>query len=142
RDLVGPVPGGEVEGLHLAQVHGDGADVAEEAHPTAVGGDVDLLGDVGAVEQHGVSAGLALDGVAAVARVPLEHVVAGAHLGQVVAVVAVDDIVAVAAVEGVVALATEDGVPAGPAVHGELDHGAGQGGGGHGVVAAQGVDGE
>ena len=32
-----------------------------------------------AVEQHRVGAVLALDGVAAVARIPLEHVVAGAE---------------------------------------------------------------
>ena len=55
------------------------------ADAAAVGRDVDLLGDVGAVEQHRVGAGLALDGVAAVAGVPDERVVAGAQQGRVVA---------------------------------------------------------
>ena len=45
----------------------------------AVGRDVDVLGDVGAVEQHRVEAGLAFEGVVVVARVPDEGVVAGAH---------------------------------------------------------------
>ena len=44
-----------------------------------------------------VVAGLALDGVAAVAGVPDERVVAGAQQGHVVAAAAVDDVVAVAA---------------------------------------------
>ena len=56
--------------------------------PAAVGRDVDVLGDVGAVEQQRVVAALALDGVAAVARVPDEGVVAGAHQGHVVAAAA------------------------------------------------------
>ena len=69
---------------------------------------VDILVDVGAVEQERVEARLALDHVAAVARVPDEHVVAGAQERHVVAAAAVmtsspplpiDDVVAVAAVE-------------------------------------------
>ena len=75
----------------------DVRDVAEEQGTAAVGRDVDVLGDVGAVEQHRVDAVAALDDVVAVARVPLEDVVAGADLGDVVAAVAVDEIVAVAA---------------------------------------------
>ena len=66
-------------------------------HPPAVGRDVDVLGDVGAEEQHRVGAVLALDRVVAVARVPLEDVVAGAEKRDVVAVVAEDEVVAVAA---------------------------------------------
>ena len=61
------------------------ADVAGEAHPRAVGRDVDFLVDVGAVEHQRVVAGLALDGVAAVARVPDERVVAGAEQRRIVA---------------------------------------------------------
>ena len=53
--------------------------------------------DVGAVEHQRVGAGLALDDVAAVARVPDERVVAVAEQGRVVALVAVDGVVAVAA---------------------------------------------
>ena len=74
-----------------------------------------------AVEEHRVGAGLAFDRVAAVARVPLEHVVAGAQEGRVVALVAVDEVVAVAAEQHVVAVAAEDGVVAGAAVDGDLD---------------------
>ena len=50
--------------------------------------------DVGAVEEQRVGAGLAFDGVAAVAGVPDERVVAGAHQGDVVAASAVDQVVA------------------------------------------------
>ena len=87
-DVVGPAEGVELDLLDAVEVHGDVADVAEEADARAVGGDVDVLADVGAVEQHLVGAVLALDGVAAVARVPLEDVVAGAQEGDVVALVA------------------------------------------------------
>ena len=64
------------------------ADVAGEADAAAVGREVDLLGDVGAVEQHRVVAVLAFDDVAAVAGVPDEGVVAGAEEGRVVAAAA------------------------------------------------------
>ena len=52
------------------------------------------LADDRAVEVDGVGAGLAVHGVAAVARDPLEAVVAAAHLGDVGAGVAVDQVVA------------------------------------------------
>ena len=68
-----------------------------QPHPAAIGRDVDVLGDVGAVEQQRVGAGLALDDVAAVAGVPDERVVAGAEEGRVVAAAADHDVVAVAA---------------------------------------------
>ena len=87
----------------------------------AVGRDVDVLVDVGAVEQHRVGAGLALDDVAAVARVPDERVVAGAQQRHVVAAAAGDQVVAVAAEQHVVAVAAGDRVVAGAAVDGELD---------------------
>ena len=86
----------------------DVGDVAEEPDPSAVRRDVDLLGDDGAVEQHGVGAGLALEGVVVVARVPDEGVVAGAHEGGIVAVAAVEQVVAVAADEDVLAQAAVD----------------------------------
>ena len=54
----------------------------KKPHPAAVGRDVDVLVDVGADEQQRVGAVLALDGVAAVARVPRERVVAGAEEGR------------------------------------------------------------
>ena len=70
--------------------------------------DVEVLGGVAAVEQHRVGAVLALDDVAAVARIPLEHVVAGAEQAGVVALLAVDEVVAVAAQQRVDAVAAED----------------------------------
>ena len=90
-------------------------------HPAAIGRDVDVLVDVGAVEQQRVGAGLALDGVAAVAGVPDERVVAGAEKRHVVAAAAGDDVVAVAADQRVGAVAADDGVVAGAAVDRELD---------------------
>ena len=75
----------------------------KNGHASAVGRDVDVLGDVGAVEQHRVEAGLAFERVVVVARVPDEGVVAGAHQRSVVAVAAVDQVVALAADEDVVA---------------------------------------
>ena len=92
-------------------------------HAPAVGRDVDVLVDVRAVEQHRVGAGLAFDHVAAVARIPLEHVVAGAEQGGVVALLAVDEVVAVAAEQEVGAVAAEDGVVAGAAVDRDADQG-------------------
>ena len=79
------------------------------------------LADVRAVEQHRVGAVLALDGVAAVARIPLEHVVAGAEERGVVALLAVDEVVAVAAEQEVGAVAAEDRVVARAAVDGDRD---------------------
>ena len=78
---------------------------------------------VGAVEEHRVGAGLALDGVAAVAGVPDEGVVAGAHQGHVVAPAAVDDVVAVAADQHVVAVAADQRVVPRAAVHGDRGSG-------------------
>ena len=95
--------------------------VAEEAEPVAVGGQVDLLGAVGTVEQHRVGAVLALDGVAAVARIPDERVVAGTQERDVVAAVAVDRVVAVAAEQRLDALAAGDRVVAGAAVERQGD---------------------
>ena len=89
-----------------------------------------------AVEQHRVVAGLAFDDVAAVTRIPLEHVVAGAQERRVVALVAVDEVVAVAAEQQVGAVAAEDRVVARAAVEGELDQRGEVAGRGDDVVAA------
>ena len=97
----------------------------------AVGGDVELLVDVGAVEEHRVVAGLALDGVAAVAGVPDEGVVAGAHQGHVVAGAADDE---------VVPLAADEDVLAGSAVEGQGDRVRLESTRVDGVVAREGVD--
>src|SRR5689334_12062981 len=64
-----------------------------------VGEQVDVLGCGGAVEEHGVCAVLALDGVATIAGIPGEGVVATAEIGRVVPLAADDVIVAGAAVE-------------------------------------------
>src|SRR5204862_4285757 len=93
----------------------------EEPDALAVGGDINVLADVGAEEEHLVRAGLALDRVAAVTRVPLENVVAGAQEGGVVPLVAVDEVVAVAAQEHVGALAAEDHVVPRAASHSQTD---------------------
>ena len=85
RDRVGAARCVDVERLRTVHVHRDGADVAGESHPPAVGRDVDFLVDIGAVENERVVTGLALDRVAAVARVPDERVVARAEQGRVVA---------------------------------------------------------
>ena len=86
------------EGLGVGEVHRDAGDVAGDPDvAVGVGGDRDVLADVGAVEVLHIDAGLAVDDVRAVARVPLEVVVAGAQAGGVGADVAVDAVVAVAA---------------------------------------------
>ena len=86
-----------IDGLDVVEVHRDVGDVAEQPGVPAVGRDVDVLVDVGAVEHEGVGARLAVDRVAAVARIPDERVVAGTEQGQVVAAPADDEVVALAA---------------------------------------------
>ena len=66
-----------------------------------IGGDVDVLGEVGAIEVESVQAVLTVDGVVEVARIPLEDVVAGAEESDVVARATVEDIVAAATVKRV-----------------------------------------
>ena len=79
RDGVGAAERAEVDRLHVVRVHRDVGDVADEEQSPTVRGHVDPLGDVGAVEPQRVAARLALDRVAAVARIPDEGVVAGAQ---------------------------------------------------------------
>ena len=104
-----------------------------------VGGDVDVLVDVGAVEHQRIEAVLAFDRVAAIARIPDEGVVAAAELRIVVAAAAGDDVVAVAAEQRVVAVAAGDGVVAVAAVERELDQAGEAVSGGEDVVAAVGM---
>ncbi len=139
---VGAAQRAKRNGLDVVEVHDDVGDVAGEAHPPAVGGDVDDLVDVRAVELELVGPGLALDRVAAVAGIPLERVVAGAEEGDVVALLAVDEVVAVAAEQRVGAVAAEDGVVAGAAVDRDGDEGGEIAGGAEAVVAAVHVDDE
>src|SRR5262249_12078066 len=122
RDGVGAAGGGDLDVLHVDEVHGDGADIARERHvPASRGGDVHRLGDVGAVELQRVEAVAAVDRVGAVAGIPRERVVAGAEPGRVAAAAADDEIIAIAADQRVVAVAAGDPVVAGAAVEGEVD---------------------
>ena len=82
-DRVGAAERVQVDVLDAVDVHRDVADVAEEPEPAAVRRQVEVLVGVGAVEDHRVGAVLALDDVAAVARVPDEGVVARAQQGHV-----------------------------------------------------------
>ncbi len=96
-DCVGAAEGVEVDALDAGGVHGDVGDVAGEPEAVAVRRQVDLLGDVGAVEEQRVGAVLALDDVATVTRIPDEGVVVGTQERDVVAAVPVDRVVPVAA---------------------------------------------
>src|SRR6516164_3864536 len=102
-DGVGTTSGVDLDVLDAVEVHGDVADVAGEPRAAAIGRDVDVLGDVGAVEQERVGARLPFDGVAAVARIPDERVVARAEQGRIAALPADDEVVAPAAGDRVVA---------------------------------------
>ena len=85
RDGVRAALGVDVDGLDVVEIHRDVGDIAGQPGVPAVGRDVDVLVDVGAVEHEGVGARLAIDRVAAVARVPDERVVARPEQGRVVA---------------------------------------------------------
>src|SRR5204862_4125482 len=108
----------------------------------AIGRDVNVFGDIRAVENQRIGAGLTFDDIAAVARIPDEGIVAVAERSGVVAAPAGDGVVAVAADQDVIAVAAGDGVVSGAAVDRQL-HGSGlQTGGTDDVVATEGVDDE
>src|SRR5262245_50090856 len=102
----------ELDTLDAVEVHGDGGDVAGEQRMAAIGRNADGFADVGAAEVERVEPALAIDDVAAVTRVPDEHVIAVAE-GRHVIALAADD--------GVVAMASEDHVVAGAAVERQVD---------------------
>ena len=89
--------------LDAVEVHGDVVDVADKAHASTIGGDVDVLGEADAIEVEPVEAVLTVDGVVDVALIPLEDVVAGAEESDVVARTPDDDIVTASTVKRVVA---------------------------------------
>ena len=96
----------------------------------------------GAVEDHRVGAGLAFDGVAAIARIPHERVVARAQLREVVAPVAVDRVVAVSAEQRLDAHGAGDRVVSGAAVERQGDRLGREVGRRDRVVAVETVDSE
>jgi hypothetical protein len=142
-DAVGAAEGIDADALDVVEVHDDIAEVAGEQGAPTVGRDREGLIPGAAVEEQGVGAVPALDRVAAVARIPLEYVVAGAEEGTVAALLAVGEIVVVAAEQKVGAVAAENGVVAGPAVHRHAKIQASQiARGAEGVVAAVHVEDE
>src|SRR5262249_49147313 len=120
-DIVRAAERVEVDGLDVVEIHRDVGDVAEKSDPVAVGRDIDVFGDVGAVEQQRVAAGSAFNDVAAVARVPDERTLAGAQRREIVPAAADDQVVAGAAEQLVVAVTAPDGVISGAAVDGQVD---------------------
>ena len=70
------------------------------------------LGAVSSVEDHGVPAAVALDGITAFTWVPLEHVVAGTEYGTVVAAATVHEVIARSGVDPLGAPAALDAVTA------------------------------
>ena len=97
-----------------------------------------MLGCVRAVELKDVLAALTFDGVAAVAGIPDERVVAGAHQGGVGPAPAVDHVIPGTADQRVVAVASDQRVIAGAAVDGHVAE-LGPGGDPDLVVAAAGL---
>src|SRR5690349_24509256 len=95
----------QLDVLYALEVNGDAGDVPRAPHAAAVGRYVDFFVDVRTVEQQRIVAALALDSVAAIARIPDEGVVASAELGNVVAATAVDEVVVLAALDDVIAVA-------------------------------------
>src|SRR3954471_11985355 len=142
RYVVGAAQGLERNALDIVEVHGDGGDVAGQHCMAAIGGDGDILADVGAVELQRVEAVASVDDIAAVARVPDKRVIAGAEQRVVVAAPADDEVVTIAADQRVVSVAAGDAVVAGTAVDGELDESGETVSGGDDVIAAAGVENE
>ena len=142
-DRVGATEGVQVDLLEAARVHRDACDVADELETVPVRRQIDLLGNVGAVEDHRVGTGLAVDDVAAIARIPHERVVPGAHAHDVVAALAVDRVVPGAADQRLGAGSADETIVSGAAVDRRRDA-VGEDPVGlvdrHGVVAAPGVD--
>src|SRR4029079_2903841 len=80
-------------------------DIGGQREVAAMRRDVDGLGNAGILELQRVEASLAVNGVAAIARVPDEHVVTRAKQCRLAPAAAVDDIIAGAADDLVIAVA-------------------------------------
>ena len=141
-DRVGAAQGVEVDPLDAVEVHRDAADVAGEADPAAVGRDVDLLGDVGAVE--GSVSSPAWPSTVSLPSPGFQTNVSSPAPRSAVSLPRppVIDVVAVAAEQTVVAVAAGDRVVARAAVDREADQRGQAVAGGDDVVAAVGVDDE
>ena len=87
----------QIDLLHVIEVHGDVGDIAREQGASSIRRNGEAFADVRAIEQHGVAAILAFDHIAAIARIPLKHVIACAEKGDIRALLPVDEVVAVAA---------------------------------------------
>ena len=138
-DGVGTAKGVERDVLDVVEVHDHVADIARQPHALAIGGDLEDLIDIGAIEQKRIAAVLTLDNVAAVAGIPDKGVIAAAEQGGVVAAATSDGVAAVAADQQIAAGTAGDGVIASAAIddHFDLDVRCVDD-----VVAAEAVDGE
>ena len=96
-----------------------------------------MLGHVGAVKDQRVVAGAAVDGVAAVARIPGEAVIAGTKRRRVAAATSVDLIVTGPADEHVIAVTTPQHI----ITHTTIEH-VGPGSSGERVITGATVDGD
>src|SRR5215207_9777600 len=137
NDVIGTAESIHVDDLDAIEIYRDAADIARQPHALTIGRDVDVLAYIGAVEHQRVGAGLALDRVAAVARIPDEAVVTGAQQRHVVATPTGNCVVTVTAEQHIVALAARDGVVTSPTIDGERNDTSGERAGIDRVVATK-----
>ena len=95
---------GDVDLFDVVQVHHDVAEVAREAHPAAIGRDVEDLAPLLPLKRS-VSVPSCPSTVSLPSPVPLEDVVAGAQERDIVALIAVDEVMAVATEQRIGAVA-------------------------------------
>ena len=100
---------------------GGGIDLVRASVSFTLGGNVENLVAVGAVELKLVSTVSTLDNVGPIAGVPHEHIIPVAHEGGVGAAIAVDSVVARAAEERVISIGAEQLVVAVAAIDHEVD---------------------
>ena len=114
---IGAAPGIELDEFNFVAVHDDAADVTGETQTRAVGREVDVFGNIGAVEKQRVLPRLTFYRIVAVARVPKECIVPLAAESdidipapdhQVIAGAADQEVVAIASVQGEIHLAGRD----------------------------------
>src|SRR5262249_54480593 len=86
RDRVGTSQRRDIDVLDAVEIHRHGADIAGEPRASAVSRDGHALVCAGAVELERIDAGLTIDRVATVARIPDEGIVTGAEICHVTTV--------------------------------------------------------